>query len=64
MTMVMHLKCLMHPKISHMGAGMMVCIVMAVTMATARHLTGLALCWRLQSTLMEKSTDILKLHGI
>ena len=29
MTMVMHLKCLMHPKISHMGAGMMVCIVMA-----------------------------------
>ena len=23
--MVMHLKCLMHPKISHMGAGMMAC---------------------------------------
>lgn len=33
--MVMRLKYLMHPKISHMGAGMMVCIVMAVTMATA-----------------------------
>ena len=64
MTMVMHLKCLMHPKISHMGAGMMVCIVMAVTMATARHLTGLALCWCPKSILTEKSVAFLKSLGI
>ena len=60
----MHLKCLMHPKISHMGAGMMVCIVMVATTAMAHRLIGLESCWCLQSILMEKSTAILKLHGI
>ena len=35
----------MRPKISYMGAGKTDYIGTVVTTATARHLTGLALCW-------------------
>ena len=54
----------MRPKISLTDAGIKDYTGTVATTAMVRHLTGLALCWCLQPILMEKSTAILKLHGI
>ena len=54
----------MRPKISYMGAGKTDYTDMVDTTETVHHLIGLESCWCLQSILMEKSTAILKLHGI
>ena len=46
----MHLKYLMHPKISYTGAGTMVYTdILAIIVEMEHHPTGLESCWCLQS---------------
>lgn len=54
----------MRPKISYMGAGRMGYTGTVATTAMAHRLIGLESCWYLQSFLTEKSTAILRSHGI